>query len=143
MDSPKDTKASEQAPSDLSVPTSPTDARHPHTRYESITQQDDGLSESFQSTDTIRRRPESLPISYGMRNPLYILHITGPPETSSRLKSAITDEGIFQELYSLLRKPLLNRPPSTGIANHHKRASDLFLTLWSHRGCFNRTDPLC
>ncbi|KAK0702510.1 Sodium/calcium exchanger protein-domain-containing protein [Apiosordaria backusii] len=36
---------------------SPTDTRRP-SRYESITGQDDRVDESFQSTDTVRRRPE-------------------------------------------------------------------------------------
>jgi Ca2+:H+ antiporter len=43
---------------DSSTVPSPTDTRAP-SRYESITRGDDGgLSESFQSTDTVRRRPE-------------------------------------------------------------------------------------
>jgi Ca2+:H+ antiporter len=37
--------------------TSPTESRQP-SRYEPITGRDDGLSESFQSTDTVRRRPD-------------------------------------------------------------------------------------
>jgi len=49
----------------MSTPTSPTDTRHPLAVVESISQQHDGLSESFQSTDTVRRRPE--PMSYGTR----------------------------------------------------------------------------
>ena len=56
-----------QIPAEMSTPTSPTDNRHPLARFEtieSVSQQGDGLSESFQSTDTIRRRPE--PQSYGM-----------------------------------------------------------------------------
>ncbi|TAQ91533.1 hypothetical protein B7494_g154 [Chlorociboria aeruginascens] len=52
-----------EASGTISTPTSPTDNRHPLSRFEAITSQDDGLSESFQSTDTIRRRPE--PITYG------------------------------------------------------------------------------
>ncbi|KAH9218577.1 calcium permease [Leptodontidium sp. 2 PMI_412] len=51
----------------MSAPTSPTDIRHPLSRVESASdqrpQESEGLSESFQSTDTIRRRPE--PQSYG------------------------------------------------------------------------------
>lgn len=45
----------------LSMPTSPTDTRHPLARVESLSEQverDEGLSESYQSTGTIRRRPE-------------------------------------------------------------------------------------
>lgn len=53
----------------MSAPTSPTDIRHPLSRVESASdqrpQESEGLSESFQSTDTIRRRPE--PQSYGMQ----------------------------------------------------------------------------
>lgn len=55
--------ATNELPVEMSTPTSPTDTRHPLARVESISQQNDGLSESFQSTDTVRRRPE--PISYG------------------------------------------------------------------------------
>ncbi|CAL3966981.1 unnamed protein product [Diplocarpon coronariae] len=54
-------------PVDMSTPSSPTDIRHPLARVESVSdqipKQDEGLSESFQSTDTIRRRPE--PQNYG------------------------------------------------------------------------------
>lgn len=54
-----------QNPPHVSTPTSATDTRHPLARFESAGSQDVGLglSESFQSTDTIRHRPESL--SYG------------------------------------------------------------------------------
>ncbi|CZS88538.1 probable calcium permease [Rhynchosporium agropyri] len=56
-----------QDPFDVSAPTSPTEIRHPLARVQSISDQrsggNDGLSESFQSTDTVRRRPE--PQSYG------------------------------------------------------------------------------
>ena len=59
-----------QNPFDMSTPTSPTDIRHPLSRVESVSEQApaerEGLSESFQSTDTIRRRPE--PQSYGMQH---------------------------------------------------------------------------
>ena len=59
-----------QSPGDMSSPTSPTDSRHPLARVELIDQQlsqpDEGLSEDFQSTDTVRRRPE--PQSYGMHS---------------------------------------------------------------------------
>jgi len=51
---------------DMLTPISPTDSRHPLARVESIDEQahqNEGLSESFQSTDTVRRRPE--PQSYG------------------------------------------------------------------------------
>ncbi|KAF8864400.1 hypothetical protein BDZ45DRAFT_669567 [Acephala macrosclerotiorum] len=47
---------------DMSTPISPTDSRHPLARVESIDQQvapDEGLSESYQSTETIRRRPDT------------------------------------------------------------------------------------
>jgi Ca2+:H+ antiporter len=54
-----------QSPVNMSTPTSPTDSRHPLSRFETITDQNAGLSESVQSTDTIRRRPEPL-MSYGM-----------------------------------------------------------------------------
>ncbi|EDN96716.1 hypothetical protein SS1G_01642 [Sclerotinia sclerotiorum 1980 UF-70] len=55
----KDTQNPTPIPSGMSTPTSPTDTRHPLSRYESISQQNDGLAESFQSTDTMRRRPEN------------------------------------------------------------------------------------
>ncbi|TVY85389.1 Low affinity vacuolar monovalent cation/H(+) antiporter [Lachnellula suecica] len=47
----------------MSVPTSPTDTRHPLATVETISQMQDGLSESYQSTDTVRHRPEFM--SYG------------------------------------------------------------------------------
>ena len=46
----------------MSTPTSPLDARHPLSNVESASQRDDGAS-SYQSTDTVRRRPEQQ--SYG------------------------------------------------------------------------------
>jgi Ca2+:H+ antiporter len=57
-----------QSPGQMSTSASPTDSRHPLTRIGSIDQQVtrppvEGHSESFQSTDTVRRRPE--PQSYG------------------------------------------------------------------------------
>jgi Ca2+:H+ antiporter len=55
----------QEDPAGMSTPTSPTDTRHPLATVESISRQNDGLSESFQSTDTVRRRPE--PMSYGMQ----------------------------------------------------------------------------
>lgn len=58
---------SQQTPGGMSTPTSPTDTLHPTARYESITHpQNDGLSSSFQSTDTVRRRPEAQKAGYGM-----------------------------------------------------------------------------
>ena len=57
----------DQSRAEMSTPTSPTDNRHPLARVESIDRQVarpvEGLSESFQSTDTVRRRLE--PQSYG------------------------------------------------------------------------------
>jgi hypothetical protein len=53
-----------QSPINMSTPTSPTDSRHPLSRFETATNQNDGLAESHQSTDTIRRKPE--PMSYGV-----------------------------------------------------------------------------
>lgn len=53
-----------QSPVNMSTPTSPTDNRHPLSRFETVTDQNDGLAESQQPTDTVRRRPESM--SYGM-----------------------------------------------------------------------------
>lgn len=59
-----DTRDFVQSPvdTDMSTPTSPTDSRHPLARVESISDQvgpDEGLSESYQSTETIRRRPDT------------------------------------------------------------------------------------
>ncbi|KAM3085475.1 hypothetical protein ACMFMG_002549 [Clarireedia jacksonii] len=56
-----------QTPSGMSTPTSPTDTKHPLSRYGSVAGQNDGLSESFQSTETMRRRPDN--ISYGTIQP--------------------------------------------------------------------------
>lgn len=63
----RDQQQQDDERAEMSTPTSPTDTRHPLARVESISQQNDGLSESFQSTDTVRRRPE--PMSYGMPVP--------------------------------------------------------------------------
>ncbi|KAI9053919.1 hypothetical protein LZ554_002864 [Drepanopeziza brunnea f. sp. 'monogermtubi'] len=78
---------------DISTPSSPTDIRHPLSRAQSASEQlprqDEGLSESFQSTDTIRRRPEQ-PQSYGS-----ILHQT-PSYTGTsehRLSEASSQTG--------------------------------------------------
>ncbi|TVY48144.1 Low affinity vacuolar monovalent cation/H(+) antiporter [Lachnellula occidentalis] len=61
-------REAQEARPEMSVPTSPTDTRqHPLATVESISQKDDGLSESFQSTDTVRRRPETT--SYGTIQP--------------------------------------------------------------------------
>ncbi|KAI9742490.1 MAG: hypothetical protein M1818_004024 [Claussenomyces sp. TS43310] len=43
----------------MSTPTSPTDPRHPLSRYESTAHSDDRLVSSFQSTHTVRRMPET------------------------------------------------------------------------------------
>lgn len=49
-----------------STPESPTHSRHPLSRYESIAHHgDDELATSFQSTDTVRRRPEGQTAGYG------------------------------------------------------------------------------
>jgi len=89
MDSPGAPKDTAQSNINMSTPTSPTDNRHPLARVESISEQFDraeeaqglGLSESYQSTDTVRRRTE--PQSYGMliwQNPgveYSIIHVLG------------------------------------------------------------------
>ncbi|KAL6411373.1 Ca2+:H+ antiporter [Ilyonectria robusta] len=60
MDSSRrESSATARNTSDPSSATSPTDTMNPVNRPESAAQtDDDGLSESFQSTDTVRRRPE-------------------------------------------------------------------------------------
>jgi len=69
MSSDQDSSSSPKNPPQnaptMSTPTSPTDTRHPLARFESSSSQDDafGLSESYQSTDTVRRKPEQM--SYG------------------------------------------------------------------------------
>lgn len=60
---------------DMSTPTSPTDTRHPLARVESISEQverHDGLSESYQSTETIRQRPDN----HGILHPDKIFFFT-------------------------------------------------------------------
>lgn len=71
-----------QTPEDMSTPSSPTDARHPLAKMQSIDNQTpgEGLSESFQSTETIRRRPESH--TYGMCNVYLCLGSTPPRSTA-------------------------------------------------------------
>ncbi|KAE8449191.1 hypothetical protein EG329_008358 [Mollisiaceae sp. DMI_Dod_QoI] len=69
---PIDTRDFVQSPvdTDMSTPTSPTDSRHPLARVESISQQvtpDEGLSESYQSAETIRHRPDTQ--TYGTIQP--------------------------------------------------------------------------
>jgi hypothetical protein len=56
----------------LSAPASPTDTRHPLSRYETVVEEDE---EATSGTDTIRRRPE--PNSYGKfanYKPRFYLH---------------------------------------------------------------------
>ncbi|KAF4972868.1 hypothetical protein FZEAL_9500 [Fusarium zealandicum] len=68
-------------PGDSSGATSPADTRNPPPQAESTARrEDDGLSESFQSTDTIRRRPEG----YGS--------IAGASASSSMHQSAETSQ---------------------------------------------------
>ncbi|RMJ03572.1 hypothetical protein BHE90_013100 [Fusarium euwallaceae] len=75
MDPSRREGSSAARPGDSSGATSPADTRNPPTRTESTTRvEDDGLSESFQSTDTMRRRPEG----YGS--------ISGPAASSSNLQ---------------------------------------------------------
>ncbi len=51
---------------DMSTSASPTDTRHPLSRFESIVPEPaDDVSTSFQSTDTVRRRPEGGLSGYG------------------------------------------------------------------------------
>ncbi|PNY29214.1 Low affinity vacuolar monovalent cation/H(+) antiporter [Tolypocladium capitatum] len=53
-------------PSEASSVTSPTDGRHPNPRADPAAFNDsEGLSESFQSTDTVRLRPEGAGAGYG------------------------------------------------------------------------------
>lgn len=71
-DNPVDRRDFVQNPdNNMSTPTSPTDARHPLARVESISEQlerDGGLSESYQSTETIRRRPDTHSVLYPKRS---------------------------------------------------------------------------
>jgi Ca2+:H+ antiporter len=54
-----------QESSNISTPTSPTDTRHVLGRFgSSASSQNDEYPGSYQSTDTVRRRPEAL--SYGI-----------------------------------------------------------------------------
>jgi Ca2+:H+ antiporter len=48
---------------DISNPTSPLDTRHPLANVVSASQPDPGFPNSYQSADTVRRRPE--PQTYG------------------------------------------------------------------------------
>jgi hypothetical protein len=56
---------SSSGPEETSAPTSPTDTRHPLSRYESITSDDEGQTSGYQ-TETVRRRPEAQAAGYGM-----------------------------------------------------------------------------
>jgi hypothetical protein len=123
---------------DMSTPSSPTDTRHPLARVESISEQTpaDGLSQSFQSTDTMRRRPETQ--SYGMQM-IFM----------SRNNIAIS----FFFTLSQVCTPMLTRflkapcrhsqPPSstsTGIASL-LQASALTHKVWSRRERSNLSSP--
>ena len=58
----------------LSNPASPTDTRYP-LRYEPVTHEpDEGLSSSFQSTDTVRRRPDTQVAGHGTWELDFILY---------------------------------------------------------------------
>lgn len=65
-------QAQGQEPDSLQTPMIPTPApalesRHPLSRFESAAQEpEDLLASSFQSTDTVRRRPEDNIAGYGM-----------------------------------------------------------------------------
>ncbi|KAK0710794.1 Sodium/calcium exchanger protein-domain-containing protein [Lasiosphaeris hirsuta] len=61
---------------------SPTDTRRP-SRFESITGQDDSTSESFQSTDTIRRRPERPEQGYAQSSTSSTAADGAPPSTAA------------------------------------------------------------
>lgn len=58
------TPSGQEQTANMSAPTSPTDTRHPLSRYESITSEDEGQASGYQASDTVRRRPEGQ--SYGM-----------------------------------------------------------------------------
>jgi hypothetical protein len=118
---------------DMSTPASPTDSRHPLSRVESIAQQitpqNEALSESYQSTDTVRRRPE--PQSYGMSHPLSLT-------------------AYQQSLYSktdLVAKAPSYRPrrirPNIGTASPHRPATDQYRIAWSHPDRFNHYGRPC
>ncbi|KAL3427610.1 sodium/calcium exchanger protein [Phlyctema vagabunda] len=99
-----------QIPEDMSAPASPTDSRHPLSKVESATtqQEDDGLSQSYQSTDTVRRRPE--PQSYGS----IVQHTSSQISSEHRpSESSQTDRQQSQSLESS-RSSLPTRSPMLG-----------------------------
>lgn len=55
-----------QRSSTMSTPTSPTDTRQSLAGYESIAREMEATPSSFQSTDTVRRRPDAKTSGYGM-----------------------------------------------------------------------------
>ncbi|POR34394.1 Low affinity vacuolar monovalent cation/H(+) antiporter [Tolypocladium paradoxum] len=74
-------------PSEASSVTSPTDGRHPYPRADPATRRDaEGLSESFQSTDTVRLRPEGA--GYGERPPWVIRLFMSPGGHADAVRSA-------------------------------------------------------
>lgn len=117
-----------QSQPNLSTPTSPTDTRHPQGRFESVAAHDDGLSESYQSTDTVRRRPEQM--SYGMQNQKWQFGTECCSFTKSYLKA----------LYDMLLLPL---PLSIESANHRRQAIALSQPLWNPHALSNLLDLLC
>jgi hypothetical protein len=123
---PGATMDSAQQPADVSTPASPTDNRHPLSIVESIAQQitppTEGLSESYQSTDTIRRRPE--PQSYGM--------------SQRGLLQLSTYFCIHANLMAKVPSYRLRRMrPNTGTANLHKPVTDQYHIVWNHLDHFN------
>ncbi|KAK7419234.1 hypothetical protein QQZ08_010948 [Neonectria magnoliae] len=102
---------------DSSSATSPADTRsNPLARPESTTHhEDDGLSESFQSTDTMRRRPEG---NYGSIGPS-TSHLPAEGSQGRSSQSSRAPKGPERvRSITRLRKPGLPRRPSTTPHRH-------------------------
>ncbi|VBB83554.1 Putative Protein similar to cation exchanger YNL321W of Saccharomyces cerevisiae [Podospora comata] len=93
---------------------SPTDTRRP-SRYESITGQDDRMDESFQSTDTVRRKPEDST----MQSPNLASGAFTDPGQSSRTTS-VTVRSPLLGPRTRPRKPAMPRRTSTTAQAPHR-----------------------
>ncbi|KAI8286898.1 Low affinity vacuolar monovalent cation/H(+) antiporter [Colletotrichum sp. SAR11_57] len=97
---------------DNSTAASPTDTRHQPSRFESCSgSRDDGLSESFQSfqsTDTVRRRPEA---GYGS--------IQGQPSASQYLPDSSAHDRSHSRSTQATRSPMM--APERPKANNRSR----------------------
>ncbi|KAF9874518.1 calcium permease family membrane transporter [Colletotrichum karsti] len=104
---------------DTSTTASPTDTRHQPSRFESYqVSRDDGLSESFQSfqsTDTVRRRPEAGYVADSPKPKKNIPQLTSTPRATSPMMGSERPKAANRP-----RKPPISRRPSTNPSAPHR-----------------------